>query len=169
MASGQSNARLQRRPILFLEINGLYVLLSEQGVGNRWHWCLYLHIGISRGWIFHITRPTNFWLYDQRNSLSVIYSDEIVTAVRVAVIHPDLHVPLRDRLSHVPLDDTQRFGGLTCRTWLLRALDELDNEGYISISGGSTVEDIENEAKESATNSVATNQPRVENSNYSLA
>ena len=138
--SGISNVRGSRDPILRLEVNGLYVLLSEQEVSNRWHWALYLHRGPSQGWTFHITRPTGFWFYDYRTSESVIYSDEVITALKIAVIDPDMHTILRDRLAQVPLEDTRRFGVLTCRTWLLQVLEKLDNEGHISITLGSAVE-----------------------------
>ncbi len=38
----------------------------------------------------------------------------------------------------------------TCRTWLLQALQELDDEGYISIKPGYKMEDLENEATDKA-------------------
>ena len=40
----------------------------------------------------------------------------------------------------------ERWGPLTCRTWLLRTLSELDDEGYISIKPAATVEEVEEEA-----------------------
>jgi len=76
------------------------------------------------------------------------------------------------------MESTQRFGSLTCRTWLLRALQELDDEGYVSIKPGYRVEDLEDEATAAATNimllAVETGGPfsglrRVFRSDYSRA
>lgn len=54
------------------------------------------------------------------------------------------------------MEYTERFGPITCRTWLLRALQELDDEGYISIKPGYSVEDIKEEAKDAASDIMAT-------------
>jgi hypothetical protein len=48
-------------------------------------------------------------------------------------------------------------------------LDELDTVGYISVRPGTTVEDLEDEAKQAATTAVVTSQPGVGRSNYSSA
>lgn len=146
-------------PLLNLDIDGLYIILTEQSVDNKWKWGLYLHRELNEGWFFHITRGAgpdpDDWVYENQTLDSVIYSEDIVAALKVAVIAPDMHEPLRDRLGtgpepEVKLEATQRFGDLNSRTWLLRALQELDDEGYISIKQRYTVEDLEEEAKQIA-------------------
>lgn len=57
---------------------------------------------------------------------------------------------LKERVKAVPLEDTERWGELTYRTWVLRVLEELDAEGWISVRVGSTVEDVEAEVKDGA-------------------
>lgn len=154
--------------ILPLEVNGLYILLTDQGVADKWHWVLYLHRAMSRGWTLHCTRPTGFWFFEQRTSETVIFSLSVVTAIKIAVMSPSMQEALRDRVAEVPLEDTQRFGTLTCRTWLLRAVDELDSEGYISLKHGSRVEDVEHEAKDAAAIAALTREATVQHSIYSI-
>lgn len=140
--------------VLKLDINGLYILLTQQSVDNKWHWGLYLRRGVSKGWIFQSRR------LPATGCTTVIYSERIVVALKVAVIPPDMHQPLRGRLgvrqAGVKMEYTERFGPITCRTWLLRALQELDDEGYISIKPGYSVEDIKEEAKDAASDIMAT-------------
>jgi hypothetical protein len=52
---------------------------------------------------------------------------------------------------------------------LLVALDDLDNEGWLSIARGSTMSDVEAKASDLATRAVAVDAPQVKMSNYSLA
>ncbi|EJP67174.1 uncharacterized protein BBA_03748 [Beauveria bassiana ARSEF 2860] len=104
--------------ILDLDINGLYILLSEQGLAYRWHWGLYLHKEKERGYALHITWP----------------SDAV------------LAVPVDDAADANAAAARERWGPLTCRTWLLRTLSELHDEGYISIKPAATVEEVEEEA-----------------------
>ncbi|KAM3522707.1 hypothetical protein NHJ13051_005498 [Beauveria bassiana] len=148
--------------ILDLDINGLYILLSEQGLAYRWHWGLYLHKEKERGYALHITRPSDAvpWRYEDREVRNVIFSVSITLALKIAVVTPDMDDALRGRIARVPVDDAadanaadanaaavrERWGPLTCRTWLLRTLSELDDEGYISIKPAATVEEVEEEA-----------------------
>ncbi|OAA57235.1 hypothetical protein ISF_07156 [Cordyceps fumosorosea ARSEF 2679] len=140
--------------ILPLDENGLYILLSDQDRKYHWHWSLYLHREMLSGSTFHIARPSAAvpWRYEDVEVRNIIFSLSVTLALKIAIIPPDMDGPLRDRLARVPMGvaDTKRWGPLTCRTWLLRALSELDDEGYISIKPSATVEEVEAEAFELA-------------------
>lgn len=136
--------------ILKLDENGLYILLSEQTIQYHWHWALYLHRQSTEGLAFHITRETaaDPWAYEGRSVKNVIFSIKITAALKIAIVPPDMHDAFSNRVAQMALEETERFKPLTCRTWLLQAVYELDNEGYIAVKPGTRVEDIEAEAKE---------------------
>ncbi|KFY92315.1 hypothetical protein V498_05038 [Pseudogymnoascus sp. VKM F-4517 (FW-2822)] len=146
MAKGSSAYNASKATHRF-DINGLYILLSKQEIPDTWHWGLYLHGG-PNGWVFHITRIADMWIFDKHLSPNIIHSMSMEAALKIAVLDdPRMRQALNDRISTVPLEDTARFGRLTCRTWVLRAIYELDTEGYISLKPGATVEELEAEAK----------------------
>ncbi|KFX97170.1 hypothetical protein O988_04999 [Pseudogymnoascus sp. VKM F-3808] len=159
----------QGKIVLPLEDNGLYVVLYRQDVDNKWHWSFYLQRYSRQGWIMHATRPTGFWFYQKRTSTTVAFSDSVVSILKIAIIPADYHDALANRIAEVPLEDTQRYGAFTCRTWLLRAIDELNDEGHISLKLGTTSQHIEQEASLKAANAAALGQRMLENSSHSLA
>lgn len=162
----------RRIPPLHLDVNALYVVLSTQSAGNACHWVLYLHISPRRGWAFHITNLASpHWEYRCDEACDdMAASQTVVAAVKVAAdLVPEMHDALRARLGRdarpvVRLEDTPRFGRLTCRTWLLQALYELDNEGYISVLPGYAVHDVAEEAASLA----AANQSLLQDKRASL-
>lgn len=167
------------RTILKLEPDGLYILLSEQELPQHWHWGLYLHKTQTEGMAFHITRPSDLypWKYEARKIQNIIFSVSITVALKIAVVSGDMHEVLQDRLAQVAIEENERFGALTCRTWLLEAVAELDDEGYISIKPGATIEQIETEAfgvaKQNAliaeTGQLLESEDKVHRSTYSIA
>ncbi|KAJ6784053.1 hypothetical protein PWT90_00340 [Aphanocladium album] len=143
---------------LQLDVNGLYIILSTQSANNVWHWVLYLHISDSLGWVFHITNlGTVSWEYHCHESTDMVCSPAAISVVKVADMAPEMHEALRARIGLdsrpvVKLEDNERFGRLSCRTWLLQVLYELDNEGYISVRPGYSIRDVEQEAFALASN-----------------
>ncbi|KFZ09809.1 hypothetical protein V501_05475 [Pseudogymnoascus sp. VKM F-4519 (FW-2642)] len=168
MAIGSSVQRAGTATHTF-DLHGLYILLSEQNTPDTWHWGLYLHCG-PNGWVYHITRVADGWFFDKHLSTNIIYSLSMVAALKIAVIeHPETIEALGDRLTQVPLMETTRFRPLTCRTWLLRAVNDLDNEGFISLKVGTTVENLETEAEGKAVRAARNRIRTVDNSSLSLA
>ncbi|KAJ3498812.1 hypothetical protein NLG97_g820 [Lecanicillium saksenae] len=143
---------------LQLDINGLYIILSTQSANNVWHWVLYLHISESLGWVFHITDlGLVSWEYHCYECSDMVYSATAISVVKVADMAPEMHEALHARIGFdsrpaVRLEDTEHFGRLNCRTWLLQVLYELDNEGYISVRPGYSIRDVEQEALALASN-----------------
>ncbi|KFY92317.1 hypothetical protein V498_05040 [Pseudogymnoascus sp. VKM F-4517 (FW-2822)] len=149
-------------PLLHLEPQTLYLLLSRQQVSLKWHWSLYIHVSLANGgYTLHITRPEGFWFLDARRTPDASYSADIVCALALSWVEAELEDALKERVKAVPLEDTERWGELTCRTWVLRVLEELDAEGWISVRVGSTVEDVEMEAKDGAAAAATANGDRV--------
>ncbi|KAE8417866.1 hypothetical protein BDV36DRAFT_255611 [Aspergillus pseudocaelatus] len=138
-------------PISF-DRNGLYILVSDIGSDIQFHWAFYLVQSRGQGIMFHVINSletSNQWQYQTKPIIGTPYSLNLLVAVKIAVMDPALHRALADRLAAVP--DTPP---ITCRLWLKRALLELDEEGYIQLTG--KVDDIEQEALIEA----AENQPR---------
>lgn len=137
---------------LHLDTNALYIILSTQSANNVCHWVLYLHITAQRGWVFHISNLARVtWEYRCDEATDMIYSRTAVSAVKIADMAPEMHEALRRRIGFdsrpaVRLQDTAQFGPLNCRTWLLQVLYELDNEGYISVLPGYSIQDVGEEA-----------------------
>ncbi|EGX94378.1 hypothetical protein CCM_02649 [Cordyceps militaris CM01] len=138
------------------DIDSLYVILSEQSQPNSWHWGIYLHVDEAGGWIFHIRNSAHEpWYFEHKRSETIMTSKTIMVALRVAIIRPkDMHGALQSFIgttqSRIGMADPNQFGRLTCRTWVMQALYQLDQSGYISIMPGYTVQDIEFEADRSA-------------------
>jgi hypothetical protein len=130
------------------EINGLYILLSDRGEKSyTFHWVLYLHQSTTSGYIYHLINDpdSTSWRFDPQPSRNVMYSQELLVALKIGVLNPTLHQSLLDRLKEIPIAYSTRFHeSITCRVWLKEALFELDDEGYINITG--SVNDIEREA-----------------------
>ncbi|OAQ96044.1 hypothetical protein LLEC1_02747 [Akanthomyces lecanii] len=149
---------------LHLDINALYIVLSTQSASKAWHWALYLHIGPRLGWVFYITNLGCVrWEYHCDEAADMAYSATAVSAVKIAEMVPEMHEALRRRIGldgrpAAKLQDTEQFGPLTCRSWLLQALYELDNEGYVSVLPGCSATDVGKEASSLA----STNQHLLE-------
>ncbi|EPE26276.1 hypothetical protein GLAREA_02188 [Glarea lozoyensis ATCC 20868] len=114
--------------------NGLYILVTDQGgsFGTIYHWGLYLHKSGNDGETFHISNSEGPWLYHAKSTTRVVSSKSLLAGLKVSTIRPETHEALRRRLAVVPLEDTG-FGELSCITWVLDALLELDEEKGIII------------------------------------
>ncbi|OBT51282.1 hypothetical protein VE04_07259 [Pseudogymnoascus sp. 24MN13] len=168
MAIGSSVQRAGTATNTF-DLHGLYILLSKQTTPDTWHWGLYLHCG-PNGWVFHITRVADKWFFDKHLSSNIIYSLSLVAALKIAILDtPGILEALGGRLAEVPLEETTRFRPLTCRTWLLRAVHDLDTEGFISLKLGTTVENLEAEAQGKALRAARNETTTIDNSSFSIA
>lgn len=111
--------------------NGLHILLSDIGCDRAFHWSFYLATAGSSGYVIHMTfnEEKNTWVFEEIYSTNVATSDSLLAAVKIAAIEPDSQHHLISRLRSAK----RNLQALTCRTWLLNALGELDDEGYISL------------------------------------
>ncbi|KAK2762048.1 hypothetical protein FQN54_001054 [Arachnomyces sp. PD_36] len=131
--------------------NGLYIVLSDIGAIDRFHWGLYLATSEDIGVIFHLTNPPNSseWIYETRTTSNMRQSVNLLVATKIAVIDPVLGGIMPDRLAQIPIQYSARFReDITCRVWLKEALFALDEEGFIKLTA--SVDDVENESKVAA-------------------
>ncbi|KFY81852.1 hypothetical protein V500_11023 [Pseudogymnoascus sp. VKM F-4518 (FW-2643)] len=135
-----------------------YILfLSDIGSERQFHWGFYLATEPKSGIVYHVIngpQTGDRWQYQTKKSHNVPSSVNLLTAMKIAVIEPLLYEALAARLATVPVEDSSRYGLITCRVWLKEALHILDDEGYINLTG--TVPLVEDEAVETA----ADNRPR---------
>jgi len=82
--------------------------------------------------------------------------------LQVADIPAELHNGIGPLLEGIKIRS-----GMTCRTWLLEALQQLDSYGYIKLTG--SVYDIEMEATDKAGENVMRRAYTVHKSRYSSA
>lgn len=135
--------------------NGLYILLSDIGAELQFHWALYLALTSSTGITFHLINnlsTDNEWAYQTKESSGEPIN--LLVAVMVAVLEPELHTALSERLATIPATASPRWGNITCRVWVKEALWTLNDEGYICLT--KAVDFIEEEAVMEA----AENRPR---------
>ncbi|OBT85247.1 hypothetical protein VE02_05179 [Pseudogymnoascus sp. 03VT05] len=140
-------------PIVF-DVNGLYIILSDIGNERQFYWGFYLATEPNSGIIYHVVNgpQTGYhWKYQTKKSHNVPSSVALLTGMKVAVIEPLVHEALGEKLATVPVEDSSRYGLITCRIWLKEALHILDDEGFIKLIG--TVSLIEDET-------AADNRPR---------
>ncbi|KAF2014396.1 hypothetical protein BU24DRAFT_410145 [Aaosphaeria arxii CBS 175.79] len=114
-----------------LDANGLYILLENIGYENSFHWGFYLATSSSDGYIIHMTynEATTAWIFEEKLTSDVGNSPSLLVAVKIAVVEQTLQHHLVSRLRSA----NRHLPALTCRTWLMNALKELDDEGYISL------------------------------------
>jgi hypothetical protein len=134
------------------DINGLYILLSDRGDKTyTFHWCLYLHQTIDSGSLYHLINESDStsWRFDPQPITNIANDERLLGALKIGVLDPTLHQPLRDRLWEIPIAYSTRFHeSITCRVWLKEALFALDDEGYIKLT--ESVDGIEAEARNMA-------------------
>ncbi|KKZ68517.1 hypothetical protein EMCG_05801 [[Emmonsia] crescens] len=125
-------------PLIF-DPDSLYILLSDLGDAYRFHWGILLATTPTSGTIFHLINPDisnkTLWAYETKCSDMVASSARLLVGVKIAPLEPVLHAAAGDFLKEIPIADSQRFKeNISCRVWVLEALYELDNSGFINLS-----------------------------------
>ncbi|KFY36098.1 hypothetical protein V494_05323 [Pseudogymnoascus sp. VKM F-4513 (FW-928)] len=158
-------------PFLPYEPSGLYVLLYKQKKPTEWHWTLYLHQSIGKGIEVHAVtdKNTGRWIIDRRNTDRIVTSGSLIYALKVGIINPDSHEIVAARIAEVPMGDTEEFGKFTCRTWVLRAIQDIQDEGRISIKLFHTIQHIEQEAINGAANATTLDVRTLQKSDHTSA
>ncbi|KAL2846156.1 hypothetical protein BJY01DRAFT_247333 [Aspergillus pseudoustus] len=117
------------------EENGVYILLTDVGEPIQFHWGLYLALSEEHGRVFHFVNNINTnheWKFDSHLTTGIPNLKFLLVALKIAVMDRDLHEPLLTRLEAVSATPP-----ISCRIWLMRSLEGLDNEGYIKLSATS--------------------------------
>lgn len=164
MQSPDQSLVRRKDPISF-DTNGLYILLSDIGYERQFHWGFYLATGPEQGHVYHLVNNVDTgyeWKYKHGFTTNVPFSITLLAAVKIGVMDALLHNPLGERLKAV-----SQAQPITCRTWLMRALYDLDDEGYIKLIG--KLDEIEIDAELKAVENKARKITTVEKSMFSAA
>lgn len=154
---------MPNNPIAF-DPNSLYILLSDLGAERQFHWEFYLAITETDGQQYHLVNNAdtgNTWKYLSRSTRGIPKALTLLVAMKIAVMDPALHGPLGARL-----EDVSTAPPVTCRVWLKRALRDLDDEGFIQLTG--QVADVELELETAAVENRARNIWTVGISSFSI-
>ncbi|KAI1962406.1 hypothetical protein LOZ58_002747 [Ophidiomyces ophidiicola] len=131
-----------------VEKNGLYMLLWNTGVSNKYHWSLFVALDQESGIVFHQTLLGLKWKYtaEPRN---VSNSRSLLVALKLGVVEgvdDQWMAAIKDIIRQ-----TEVTGEFTCRTWALAALYNLADGGFIGLlPQWDDIQKIEQEAKDIA-------------------
>lgn len=130
------------RPLEVLpwELDSLYILLFDRGWVGTFHWTLYLHTAESNGRMYHAIEHGKWRLMvDDISGVTAIAS--LLAAIKVADIKPDFADMLDEGLRQVPLSDEPLSGEqFTCRVWVKRALEQIEQMALMEIKSLATLE-----------------------------
>lgn len=141
-----------------LEKNGLYMLMSNTGRPDRYHWGLLVATSEQSGILFHeeLIEPKN--LAETR---------DLLAALKLGIVE-DTSDEWMDRMKEC-IRGVRVQGELSCRTWALTAVYELANEGFIGMMAEwGRIRSIELEAKYLAQDAWVTRDLSVTRSKWSV-
>lgn len=151
---------------LKVDKNGLYMLMNNTGLQDKYHWGLLVATSDNSGIVFHKALFGAEWkLVIEPKSLSE--TSDLLAALKLGVIE-DISEKWIDRMKEC-VRGVRVQGELTCRTWALTALYELANEGFIGmIADWGRIRSIEQEAKFLAQDAWVTRAKFVTTSKWSV-
>ncbi|EPE26274.1 hypothetical protein GLAREA_02186 [Glarea lozoyensis ATCC 20868] len=127
-----SNGSLPDQPYHHFDPNGLYILITGQGLFSP-HWGLYLHKEGREGQKFQIANVDGPWRHAGGPTKSVVTSKNLSVALKVATIQPEKHETVSKCAFDLPLIDYQMFGNIDCRTWVQQVLYDLNADRIINL------------------------------------
>ncbi|KAK2813965.1 hypothetical protein FQN50_000366 [Emmonsiellopsis sp. PD_5] len=135
-----------------VEERGLYMVLWDTGVANKYHWGLVIAQTNTSGVLYHQTLSGVQWRFVMENK-NLSLSKSILVALKVGVLEKTNDEWLA-AVKGIVRDVTVKDGNLTCRTWALAALYELASAGFIGMQPNWIhIHEIEEEAKKLAEDS----------------
>lgn len=72
-------------------------------------------------------------LIQKKSNCDVTESRSLLFASKTAVMDPGFHEPMANILAAVPVVSSPRYGPLSCRVWVKKALDTLDEYWFIKL------------------------------------
>lgn len=120
---------------------GLYVRDTEPGT---YHWSLYLHHVGSSGKKYHIRNIGSGWMSEFEIIKGALKEMLLIGYLRIANISPDSDAQRQTEADRL-IESTRYDGeGVTCRTWLLDAVQKMRDAGIVRCR---SIEALEEEAK----------------------
>ncbi|OJD17608.1 hypothetical protein AJ78_02307 [Emergomyces pasteurianus Ep9510] len=134
-----------RDPKPKVESNGLYLLLSNTGLRDKYHWGLFVAQTNITGVVYHQALAGLEWKFITETA-DVTESHHLLLILRIGVIdgvNDEWIQAIKSCVRGVEVEEE-----FTCRTWLLAAVYQLALEGYIGLQPDwKCVHKIEEEAK----------------------
>ncbi|KAF7874041.1 hypothetical protein EAF04_002713 [Stromatinia cepivora] len=162
-----------------LTSESMYITLSDIGDKAEFHWALYLAKNPAaqenRGNLYHATNRFGLdrskFKFQVRENYNINTSITFLGAVEIGVIDPVLWDSLGNVLSppdehpdgQMPIDEST-----SCRTWVMRALQLLDDLGYIRLKSD-VLEKVERQCREVAQQNLLGRDRTVQKSRDSIA
>lgn len=113
-----------------VEKNGLYMLLWDTGIKDKYHWGLFIALSEISGILFHQTTNGPNWVFimERKNTTR---SENLLAGLKLGV----LENVTEDWIESVKecVRATEVEGEFTCRTWALTALYDMTNQGFIGL------------------------------------
>ncbi|EEP76254.1 predicted protein [Uncinocarpus reesii 1704] len=129
-----------------IEPKGLYIVLWNTGMPDKYHWGLLVATDHESGILFHQTLIGFDWKYVVETK-NVQYSKSLLVALKVGAVES-----IDDQwiaAIKTCVRETKVTGLFTCRTWAMAALFDLADGGFIGLSPEwPKIQEIEQEAKD---------------------
>ncbi|OAX85362.1 hypothetical protein ACJ72_00251 [Emergomyces africanus] len=134
-----------RDPKPKVESNGLYLLLSNTGLRDRYHWGLFVAQNKITGVVYHQALAGLEWKFITETA-DVTKSPHLLLVLKIGMIdgvNDEWIQAIETCVREVEVEEE-----FTCRTWLLAAVYQLALQGYIGLQPDwDCVHKIEEEAK----------------------
>lgn len=155
----------RREDTINVEPQGLYMLLYNTGVCDKYHWGIFIATDTISGMLFHQALDGLEWKFVVEKKV-VEKSKELLAALKLGVVEN-----LDDEwiaAIKTCVRGTTVTGDFTCRTWALAALYELADGGFIGLAPSwPLMREIEEESKDLAFKAFFSNSKSVVRSEYS--
>ncbi|KAK2780591.1 hypothetical protein FQN52_002122 [Onygenales sp. PD_12] len=136
-----------------VEPKGIYIALWSIADPKKFHWGIFIAGSAQSGYMFHYTngpKTNGKWAYQEKADYSFEKSISFLAALKISEVidtTTEMFHRIGERLSEVEFKVEQD----NCRTWTLRAVQLLDQEGLIGISATQEViECLQTEANQLA-------------------
>ncbi|ESZ96855.1 hypothetical protein SBOR_2776 [Sclerotinia borealis F-4128] len=160
-----------------LDPASLYIILNDIGDQVEFHWALYLAKSPTEktgtGNLYHATNRLGVskFIFQEKVDSNLNSSVNFLVAVKIGDIEPYLwdslgnmlHPPDQHPDGKMPIDDSTN-----CRSWVVKALELLDDYGYIKLKGESITK-IQDQCRRAAADNWTSRERTVEKSGYSFA
>ncbi|KAJ5474895.1 hypothetical protein N7475_004461 [Penicillium sp. IBT 31633x] len=143
----------------------LYISLylrSDPPLLNDFHWAFYLHKGTSSapgGIKYHVRGIGGGWITGHEATAVLFTENFLCVVIQIATIPASAHGSV-DEIMKSYDEKLNSIPGITCRTWLVKVLDMLVEEGFVQCDVGELERDCFEFGNEHSGSASANEQPR---------
>ncbi|EEP80415.1 predicted protein [Uncinocarpus reesii 1704] len=150
------------------EQKGIYIFLWDTGAKGKYHWGLFIALSQSSGVLFHHVPIGNQWEFLMENE-DILTSQGLLAGLKIGEIEEingDWLKAVEDCVRSARVDKSR--GEFNSRTWVMAAIYELANGGFIWLDPDwGKVRHIEEEALRLALDAVAVDMQIISQSELS--